>query len=171
MCLHAWHYKVHLSSPEDLWRALFAYLRECRCVQLCVYVSVLFALNHSPLPTCPVKLRSQKVLSRLAPCPALGGALPADLAWMQKCNLSHPHPTQPNQTVFLQTKMDLFSAYTFPYSIHLFTFPVHFGVPSMSSVSALCPHYSCFLFVPLAFPYMHLSYHVPHFSIVVFVHS
>lgn len=93
---------------------LCSYLRVCRCTEVCmplfVYVSlVLFALNYSPLPTCCVNLRSQKVLSQLARCPALGGATLADLAWAQMWNLSGSHLTQPSQIVFHQTKMDLFA--------------------------------------------------------------
>lgn len=93
---------------------LCSYLRVCRCTEVCmplfVYVSlVLFALNYSPLPTCCVNLRSQKVLSQLARCPALGGATLADLAWAQMWNLSGSHLMQPSQIVFHQTKMDLFA--------------------------------------------------------------
>lgn len=47
-----------------------------RPVSLClfIYISVLFAMNYGPLPACCSNLRSQNVLSGLAPCPGLGGA-------------------------------------------------------------------------------------------------
>lgn len=87
-----------------------------RFVSLClfIYISVLFAMNYSPLPPA-VQILGHKSPEWVGTWPGFGWCPLAILAsdWLQP---------NTSQTRFHQTKMDLCAARTTPCSVHFFSF-------------------------------------------------
>lgn len=138
-CSHGIAKCIHV--VQRAFEGLIVHTWECAGVQrfislcLCIYISVLFALNYTPLPTCCANLMSQKVLSGFGAMPGFGWCHPCGPGMCAKVESEWP-PPQRSQVKQCSTKQRW-----------ICLLPV---APPVLSIS--------FFLVSHSFPHIHLQY-------------